>query len=243
MILPELRQFINKEFTDDLLFSLIYGSYAYCMENEDSDLDLIVICKTIDTKKLKRFVDFVIGVHKKYGLKLDFDIPYENKILATEDDLRKAIAGTGFVIENNRFVIPKVVKTKKFLCSDPMKKRLLLNSMTTKSLFVSGNRILYNNYRELALENLIKIIFSNRKKKKMSVSYFVDCLIKDERVEGVFYLGYEDKPPIRKYLAGVIRKKFKELKKQGKLAETDGNFEIYNKEWFNKIFEEYKMCR
>ena len=152
-IKKEIGNFYRKEFGKDLLFVVIYGSWGFGLNNKSSDVDMVGVCSRYNKKQMKNTISFVKNLHRKYKLEFDEEVPYEKKLLATPNFVEKAIFGNGFEKNRDRIKIQPIVKTKEFLSSDKVAMRLLLNALTTKSIFCGGDNNLYNETQNKSLKN------------------------------------------------------------------------------------------
>lgn len=234
-IKKEIKDFFNRTFKKDLLFLIIYGSWAFGLNNKNSDVDIVAVCSKYNKKQLQKVIFFVIDLHKKYGLELDEEVPYEKKLLVTEKFVEKAILGNGFKKTKKKIIIQPVVKTKNFLSSDEIAMRLFLNAITTKNIFCAGNKKYFKRIREEALKNSVRIFYSAWNIEKASTDYFVDNLISRKGKSGQWYVGFDNLPPVRKYLKKTFEKVFKSLTHKEYLKKIKNEFFINNIRWFEKI--------
>lgn len=79
LIINEIKQFVDKEFIGKDYFTIIYGSYAYKLNKKDSDLDMVTVCNSFSKQDIEKMVNFVKFIHRKYDLKIDYEVPYEKK--------------------------------------------------------------------------------------------------------------------------------------------------------------------
>jgi len=68
-ILSEVKQELKKLYKDDLIDIILYGSYARGDYNENSDVDLLVVLKSIETagKETDKIVDAIYDISLKYN--------------------------------------------------------------------------------------------------------------------------------------------------------------------------------
>ena len=234
-IKKEIGDFYRKEFGKDLLFVIIYGSWAFGLNNKDSDIDMVGICLKYNREQMKNTIAFIKDVHRKYNLEFDEEVPYENKLLATPDFLEKAILGNGFEKNKNKIKIQSIVKTKKFLSSEKLAMRLLLNALTTKSIFCGGNCRIYGETKQKALKNCVRIFYNAWDVKGITLDDFVNNLIKRDSRTGQYYLGFDDNLKVKKYLKYTFKKIFDIVLKEGYLRKIKNRFYINNPKWFKKI--------
>ena len=221
-IIQELKTFFDAEFCRDY-FAIIYGSYAYGVNTSDSDLDFVAVKSNFDQKKIRTTLDFVFDLYRRHDLAFDDEVPHEKKLLANYQTLDDAIGGGGFEKMDGRIYVPPVVKTKGFLHSNEMAMRLLLNAITSKNIFVSGDKSYYSKKRKQAIENMVRIMFSIDDVDSFTVQEFVQSLIGTPERHGEIYLGYKDKPAVRRYLTETFGKEFERLASRGILRYNADN--------------------
>ena len=234
-ICKEVGQFFKQEFKSDLLVSLIYGSWAFGLNRESSDVDIVGICRKHNQKQFKETFDFVKELHNSYGLKLDYEVPYESKLLVDEPFLHRSLFGGGFERNNGQIIIQPIIKTNQFLSSEKMSMRLLLNALTTKNIYCAGNYKYYRDVRHMAFENCVGIFCSAWKLEKFTLNDFVDNLISWKGKKNQFYLGFEDNPLVRSYLKDTFRETLENLLKKGYLIKEKNKFYGGNIQWFREI--------
>ena len=108
---------------------IYYGSNIY---NEScSDLDLCLIFKKKLSKVVQqKLINKTIEFQKNNNLRIDEEIPFTNKLVYTIDEIEDIFINSPF-IENGKYKLDDIVKSKEFLSSTIMKKRLMLNILTT----------------------------------------------------------------------------------------------------------------
>jgi len=235
LIKKEIGDFYKKEFGKDLLFVIIYGSWAFGLNNKSSDVDMVGVCLRYNKKQMKNTISFVKNLHRKCKLEFDEEVPYEKKLLATPNFVEKAIFGNGFNKDRGRIKIQPIVKTKEFLSSDKTAMRLLLNALTTKSLFCGGNYKLYKETKDNALKNTVRIFYSAWNIDAATLDSFVRNLIKRDGKTGQFYLGFDDNPKVKRYLMNLFKRTFDSLFSEGHLSKRENKFFINNTKWFREI--------
>ncbi len=233
-IKEEIGNFYNSEFGEDLLFVIIYGSWAFGMNENCSDIDVVGVCSKHNSKQLENTISFIKTIHKKYNLALDEEVPYDRKVLVTGKFCENAINGKGFIKED-KIIIQPVVKNFEFLSSEKMAMRLFLNAITTKNIFCTGNYQVYSSIRHSALINCVRIFYSTWETNRLSVNDFVKNLISWRNKSGQEYLGFEDDIRVKSYLNDQFTKTFNFLEKEGYLTKDGGTYSIVNLRWFKEI--------
>ena len=231
----EFRNFVIREFNHEKYFCIVYGSYCYGLEAKDSDIDVLIVSEKLNARRIKSVSKKVIDLHKKLGLSIDAEVPHRIKTICDFQTLSLAIKGKCFEVKNKKMFIPPIIKDKKFLESKEVVMRLLLNSLTSKSFFVCGDRKLYHKKREECSETIIKVVFSVFSINSIKANNFVDMIISNGEKEGEDFLGYKNISVVRKYLMKSFFKTFESLVKDGKLIRKKDTFLVNNSGWFNDI--------
>lgn len=234
-IKKEIGEFYKKEFGKELLFVIVYGSWAFGLNNKNSDVDMVGICLRYTQKQMDNTISFVKDLHKRYKLEFDEEVPYENKLLATPDFMEKSICGNGFEKHSNGIKIQPIVKTKEFLSSNKLAMRLLLNALTTKNIFCGGDYKIYAKVREEAMKNCVRIFFSAWNINNTELNLFVKNLIEKKGKSGQFYLGFDNHPKVKRYLRHIFRRIFDSLLNENILKKKRDKFFINDIKWFKEI--------
>jgi predicted nucleotidyltransferase len=68
-ILEEVKEALQKLYKDNLVEIILYGSYARNEYNENSDVDLLVVLKKLDSacKEIDNIVDAIYDINLKYN--------------------------------------------------------------------------------------------------------------------------------------------------------------------------------
>ena len=181
---------INDMFGEQISSIIIYGSNIYNVSS--SDLDVCLIAENKGSYDLDRIICETLKFHETYGLKLDEEIPHKNKLVYSFDEIEDTLQNPPFY-NNGQFVINDIIKTKEFLNSEEMKKRLLLNILTTDHLVV-GNRLdRIKKYEAKAWDILLEVVTEYFNLTSPSVSDILQVLYVNPYTgaEGEMYLGYK----------------------------------------------------
>lgn len=206
-IKKEISAFLNKNFSDREYFCIIYGSYASKAYNENSDLDLMVFLDRIDEQDVLITKEFINELHRKNNLTHDEEVPYENKLLVSFNQLEDSISLKQFKQKEGYF-IPLIKKTKEELSSENIKLRLCLNAITSLNLFVCGDKKKYLEYKKSAFKALIKLITETNSTLNLTPPEITSALFLDKKrnLFGEDYLGYKDKGKMREHITSEITK-------------------------------------
>lgn len=192
---------------------IIYGSNI--LDINSSDLDVCIICDNVSNDDKEKITKKVIEFHHKYNLKIDQEVPYENKLIFSYQDIKDAIIDNPFV-DRGIISINPIVKTKEFLSSIEMKKRLILNILTTKHITINCKKII-NEYEKKAWDVILNTIIENASLNDLSPKNILKNLYRDVCTgnEGEMFLGYKNNNIEKeKYLVKQIKKALKRYKKK-----------------------------
>lgn len=194
---------------------IIYGSNIFDINS--SDLDVCIICDNISNDDKEKITKKVIEFHHKYNLKIDQEVPYENKLIFSYQDIKDAIIDNPFV-DRGIISINPIVKTNEFLSSIEMKKRLILNVLTTKHITINCKKII-NEYEKKAWDVILNTIIENASLNDLSPENILKNLYRDVCTgnEGEMFLGYKNNNIKKeKHLVKQIKKALKRYKKKKK---------------------------
>ena len=195
----------NELFSDRDHFVCVYGSYASGHYTTKSDIDLFIAAEHHGQDEFERARDTVRELHRAFGLPLDDEVPYENKLIVSYDDVRGAIALHPFINEDG-YAVPPVEKSEEFLSSRAIRLRLILNALTTPHVCISGNVQLFDSFKGEAEQALVVLAHGLLKKTPASHSELVMVLIQGTEGEnGEMYLGYKkERPAVVRHLEDLI---------------------------------------
>lgn len=178
---------INSKYGGLIKSIIIYGSNIY--NGSNSDLDVCLIVDNCPEKIKNEIICSTKKFHEDNGLRIDEEIPFNNKLIYTYDEIRNTLDNPPFY-NNGKVVINKIVKTKKFLSSEEMKKRLLLNIFTTDHLTIGTPTI---EFEKKAFDIIVQVITKYYNLKNPTVNQLLDCMYVNQfdGSEGEMYLGYK----------------------------------------------------
>jgi predicted nucleotidyltransferase len=192
------------------LFVCVYGSYATNSHTPESDIDIFVAVKDRSMVDFEDLHNFVLSLHSKYNLRLDFEVPFRNKLLVSYDDINNANELRAFVQKGSSYLIPSIQKNPEFLASDEIRWRLILNALTSPHLCLSGNHDHYRLFKKDAEEAIFKLAQHLVSTQEPSLEDLLDVLLfKDDGAEGEMFLGYKrERPPVIEYLKSLISNRY-----------------------------------
>lgn len=188
-ICNEYCKMINGKFSNYIKTIIIYGSNIY--NESSSDLDVCIIVNNIDLSLQEKMINETILFHKKNKLKVDEEIPYRNKLIYTVDEIEETLSNSPFY-KNGKLVVNDIKKTEEFLSSKEMKKRLLLNILTTDHLSIGESTV---DYEKRAFKIILNTIIDYFKIEDNSEEKILECMYTNKYTGafGEMYLGYKRK--------------------------------------------------
>lgn len=212
---------------------ILYGSTVFGVQT--SDLDLCFFTENIisnnDFEELK---DFTRKFHIINNLRLDEEVPYENKLVYTYNFIEETLINSPFPICDGRYVIPRIKKNQAFLNSLEMRKRLLLNILTVKHMVMGDDKEKIDIYVDRAWEVILKTVISYAQKNNVSLDEILSFIYRDPFYgnEGEMYLGYKNNMSEKvTFIKKQVEFQLERLTKEDKLVKTLSNKYIPNEGW------------
>lgn len=190
-IIEKYKNSIIKEYRD--LTLILYGSTVYGVNTSDLD-----ICYLSDNKLSKqrfdRLRDLTRIFHLENGLRIDEEVPYDNKLVYSDDMVEKTFEEPPFPYVNNKFNINPILKNKNYLSSLEMSKRLLLNILTVRNSVLFGNEEKVKEFSNKAWDIIIRVVLSYAEIREVTIDELISLLYEDpySHATGELYLGYKD---------------------------------------------------
>ncbi|MCL1972441.1 MAG: aminotransferase class I/II-fold pyridoxal phosphate-dependent enzyme [Endomicrobia bacterium] len=210
-LILDLKERVIKAFETKDPYLVLYGSAVH--GKITSDFDICLFLHTYSKEDVQLLKKIIVDFHKDNSLKLEYEVPYENKIIYSFKDILNVIDFSPFDIVGDNIVIKKIEKSQDFLKSLHIKLRLLFFVLTSDSLLILGNNDIFNMYKSLAFKTLVKTIFAYTYNFPITQETFLQYLLKDpytsRRAE--MYIGYKNRLPLIKYLKSSIKTTFVEL--------------------------------
>lgn len=176
------RDFFNK-FKQMKFGIIIYGSNIF--EEISSDLDLCIVGENITEQEKREIKEMVIQFHNSNKLKLDDEVPYNNKLFFSYEEIINAIIYNPFIIDG-KINIRKIQKDKYFLSSIEMRKRLIINILTTKHIMINCDTSKMQIAKNMAWDLILKVIIEYSSIKTLEPDVILKNLYYDSKnnVEG-----------------------------------------------------------
>ncbi len=170
---------------------VFYGSNIY--NASSSDLDVCVVTENPVCKEIaEQIISETIKFQKQNNLRVDEEIPFENKLLFSNYEIIDIFRNSPFVIDGE-YKYLEIEKTKEFLSSSTMKKRLMLNILTTDHRVVGENKKIFKEYQRMAYKTIFDMlhnVFNTDISKSESI--IKDIYINPHNGKtGEMYLGYK----------------------------------------------------
>ena len=184
---------------------IIYGSNIY--NSNSSDLDVCIIVTDIDDDTKTQMIRDTIMFHKENNLKIDVEVPHETKLIYTLDEVKETLLHPPFY-KDGKAVITDIVKDRKFLSSNEMKQRLLLNIFTTDHLTIGDST---EEFEKEAWRIMLNAVTEYYNLQSNDVNEILECLYTNRYTKetGEFYLGYKKNYPQKEqYLVRKIKENF-----------------------------------
>jgi len=206
----------------------VYGSSVYSPDKLTSDVDLFAVTHGAGKLALEPLVGFIQDLHTRHGRRLDAEVPYENKVLYTAEEIEDAVQFGGFEVDGSRIAVPQVRKESSFLQSPAIKARLALNGLTTPHAVFGEDFTRYHVARERAGEAATLLAISMLNRDEVSVPMLHDALtVSDTGASGEMFLGYKTEYPIvSEHLFGVLEGGLARLSKSGVVNPTMEGYHV-----------------
>ena len=185
-----------------------------------SDIDACIITDSeLAAEEKKRIIDKTIGFYVEENLKIDNEVPFENKLLFSAAEANRYSMQSPFEKPDGTYVIDDIQKTVAFLSSEKMRHRLWLNLITTEHVVLCGDKQFVDCCEDFAWKQLIQSVFcAFPESREYSVNDFLSILLKNPHsgAIGEDYLGYKTTTPkkemhlrqkVREYLPIVKSRK------------------------------------
>jgi len=102
IIFKKISEFAQKHIGDINSFICVYGSYASGNHSVLSDLDIFIAAEKHEPYFFDVFKSFLLDIHERYGLNTDDEVPYENKIIVSYQDVLRAVQLKPFTLNSRK---------------------------------------------------------------------------------------------------------------------------------------------
>lgn len=193
-------------------FVCVYGSSLYKGSKSRSDIDLFLVTSEnipASTVMMNGMVHFIRDMHIRLGRKIDEEVPYENKIYYTYNEVADAVCYSGFDHAEDTISIPDIIKETNFLSSPEVKARLALNALTTPHAVVALNLDKYKFIRKQAEDavTLLAIHLTGQMECEVTDLYQSLVISKKNDESGEMFLGYKtEHSAVEAHLMSVLER-------------------------------------
>merc|ERR1712183_504466 len=231
-----VEDFCSLEFAAaEKYFVVVYGSYAYGMAKPSSDLDILFVAAQREQSKerLKRIITFVQDLHRSFGMRLDNEIPYENKVLLSYDFFLRACQGEGMICAKNghgvKWDIPAIRKCPEYLASEKLLLRFFMGMMANPTLLLAGDSSSYCAFKKCATKNLVRAVTKTQSLLNQDTFIPIGDLIKafcrsKTNETGDFYLGFTHVEPFVSHLRAMLEDCLPEMGAECSPSPTGQNY-------------------
>jgi hypothetical protein len=212
-VIAALRNELVDLFPTEGTVCFLYGSAASTSEfAEDSDVDVTVISVQSGGNVRQSAADAVLSVHREFGIRLDYAVPYENKVAYSYSDVTSALLLNGFRSSNGTTEV-RYCELMEYLASDDFRLRLLLTSMATEKKVVFGSEHMARHLQKLAWDSLLELVRITQPTARgadtsMLIESFISGLVsKDGQLiprSYKEYLGFPPDPKCRSFIASNL---------------------------------------
>jgi hypothetical protein len=240
-ISSDLNAYFNAHFDDfPQDYVCVYGSSIYSPDKRTSDVDLFAVThRKAGQQSLlaasPSLAEFITGFHIEHGRRLDTEVPYDNKIQYTAEEIENAIQFGGFQVEGSKIIVPSVKKETSFLRSPAIKARLALNALTSPHLVIGEDLTRYQVARRRASEAATLLGVSLLDREEFDVPMVQAALTTSESgAVGEMFLGYKTEHPIvGEYLRSVVDDSLSRLSKESGMVTPSSHGYTINRESFD----------
>ncbi len=230
-IRPRAKAFCDSLFGAEQYAAFVYGSHAYGLATEESDLDILILAHLVNARRIARLTRWVLALHTAYGLPIDSEVPHRRKLLASWYDADRAIAGDGFRSKSGCFAIKPISKTPAVLSSEWLRLRLLLNALTGKCAFIGGDRRALAKLQASARISWVRLLSLLLRRESFTLQSFVGGLIGTGHLKGEMFLGFKDNPVIRSWLEDAFSVTFANCLGKGLLCRRGQRYVVNEANW------------
>lgn len=207
-VIGRIRDYSHKALGGDLVFSAIFGSYAYNSWSKN-DIDMIFVTREpLSRNKRSLMEQGYFEIHAKYGLVPDLRFPGEYVALK---DLKKAEKGEGFIYSRQ-------VEIMLLSCGDDWNDfndyRHHLTAVGGPTIFIGGSIPDFYSHKKICLQTLIGVLLLSKQRSSFLLEEIVEWMIEN----GKDFLGFENTPNVRSYLQSNLNELLHQLSFSGKLV-------------------------
>lgn len=230
-IIEKYKKNILKEYRDMTL--ILYGSTVYGVNTSDFDI-CFFSDKEISTKRFEKLKNITRLFHLENGLRIDEEVPYDNKLVYSNNMIINTFIEPPFPYVNDKFMINPILKSKTYLSSTEMSKRLLLNILTVRHNVLYGNEEQVKKFSNEAWNTILRVVLSYAEENEVTIDELIKLLYEDpySHATGELYLGYKDNLKEKiDFLESSLSKKICRLEEEQVVVKTPKKKYKFNEEW------------
>jgi hypothetical protein len=213
-LLYDLASSAKDYFRDRPYFGCAYGSYPSETAQANSDLDVFFATPDVTPDDISSLTEFIVKYHIDHALMQDEEVPYNNKLVVSYDDISQAVNLKGLSKENGKIIVPPIIKEASFLASLPVRYRLLFNALTSPHEFFGKDFGAYESFRAIAENQLVRVALDLLGLYDVvSVESLIESLFKNRQgEEGEMFLGYKRNPKSIAHITRIIQDRFDQIR-------------------------------
>lgn len=213
-LVHDLSSFAEDHFQDRPFFGCVYGSYPSETAQANSDLDVFFATPNVTPDDIRSLTGFIVKYHVENDLIQDEEVPYDNKLVVSYDDINKAVQLRGLSEKNGRIIIPPIIKEASFLTSLRVRYRLLFNALTSPHDFFGKDIETYRALRTIAENQLVRVALDLLgSRNAVTVESLRESLFRNQKgEEGEMFMGYKRNPRSVEHITDIIHSQLSQTK-------------------------------
>jgi|GEM_PF-3562435 len=184
-------------------FILVYGSYAYGVVHEGSDLNAMLVAEHPDGACRAEFARLIQGLHQRFGMPYRSGSVQESTLVVPLRFLRRACGGDG-LWEGNRPRLGRRDAGSTGDIADGARLRFLAGTMLHRHVFVDGDVESYSACRERAADEVIRCLAAAAPARLSDETALMGALCELEGRSGPSHLGFLPEEPYLGHLAANV---------------------------------------
>lgn len=225
----------------DPLYIVLFGSSVNGITN--GDLNILSVVRKTTTDLINNISDFTVKFNNDHNIPNKFQIPYDKKLVYSNNDIEQILAWQGFDYKYQKFLLSPIRNAPDFLSGDMMRYRLFLNALTTQNRLLFWEKKAFEMLKKACWETMFRIIVSQFKGNKM----FSKGDICDLMLQSSFdwsrwheYLWYKEEQ--MNFLLQEIEKILNILVVEQKIYWFQWQYKI-NEDWMSNFINDYQRSK
>lgn len=226
-----IKDYTERILSDNLLFSLVFGSYAY-ERRTNNDIDIIFVTKDeMDNNTREELIREYFNLHQTFGLNADRRWPGE---YITERQLVQSQNGWGFSFRNGKVDILEIKDGSEW--NDFNDYRHHLTAVGGPTLFVSGDERLASDHKKRCIRTIATVVILHNSLQNFTLESLVNMTIG----AGKIFLGFSDVRSVKNYLSLQFNEILEDLKENGKIGSNGSVRTILDRSFIFEIEKSIK---